>query len=225
MSLAFSLRHLPSNLGDFNMDKINSGDTRLSLPAIVVGALTAFVVNLSLMSLSNALAMVLFHIETGQNISSVGYATTTILAIFRALVAFTIGGYLAGYFSPQGNLFESRLHGFAAFALAGVLTAFYLTTNGAIGFRNVFNTASSYVVPVNGAPSNFNSQTVTTNLAPTRVIFGGIPIRPPSASSILLGVVLSTEGAAVAFWAGGEAYLRRRRRNLKGIAREESRAA
>ncbi|MGZ3696278.1 MAG: hypothetical protein ACXWQO_19975 [Bdellovibrionota bacterium] len=198
------------------MAEKNSTESELSLTAIIVGAATASIFGLTMLSATTGFAVAVFHADSSRNISAAGYATMMILGIIRSFIAFAAGGYVTGYFSPRGSLFESRMHGFAAFALASLVIAFYLASPSSAVLRNVINTTSSYI---ESAPGTL------TAASPPPLISGPMPVRRPSAGTYFLTAVFAMEGAVAAFWAAGEANVRRTRLGLKGIAREQASAA
>lgn len=186
--------------------------SRISMASIVAGAVTGFTVNYALSSINTGIMMTAFHVEHGAPAGAGTFWTATILGILRCLIAFTAGGYVAGYFAPQLTLRESRMHGLVAFFLFGVITAFFMSTPGSITFRQTQNTAMSYIAP--------NTSTIRPNNAP-----GLVPARTPGAGTFYNVAFLTLVSGVAGYAGGGLAYQRRTRRAWNTEREEVSRAA
>lgn len=211
------------------MAEVTTYEPRVSLSAITVGALTAFIVDLAFMLLGTGLFMAMFQLEAGEEIGTLGYIVSAVFLIIGAFVSYAAGGYVAGYFSPQRSVVDSRVHGFASFALAGLLMAFLIGGTAASGAGMFANATTSYLGFTGRAP-------VVTDAARTRPTTANRPttaevreaaadVRRASAGTFITLVVLMIEGTVVSYWAGGEAYLRRARRGVGNITREQARVA
>jgi len=117
-------------------DSPNSSLAGVSWPAIVAGAVAACAITLLLLAFGTGLGLSMVSPWSGSGVSATTFKITTgLYLIVIAMIASSIGGYLAGrlrssWAGVHGDevYFRDTAHGFVAWALASVLGAAVLAT-------------------------------------------------------------------------------------------------
>jgi hypothetical protein len=110
--------------------------TGVSWPSIVAGAVAACAMSLVLLAFGTGLGLSVVSPWSGSGISATSFKITTgLYLIVIAMIASSIGGYLAGRLRagwngvhPNEVYFRDTAHGFIAWALASVLSAAVLAS-------------------------------------------------------------------------------------------------
>lgn len=182
-------------------------DSRINLRAIFVGALASFSVNGIMLLFSTGIATGAVYYGY---LRGFGPVLRPPYFIVQTLMVALVGGYIGGHYSVARNLFDARIHGFAATCLASIVMAFMLAIPGNYlmkSFVNGTQPSARAVIARPGIPG-----------------VPGIAAEPPQARVLLFRSIYMLEGVLVSAWAGGLAYSRQRRDRVE-LTGEETRAA
>src|SRR5688500_15689583 len=113
----------------------NSSVSKVNFAAIALGSIIGLFIVLVFSLAGLGLSLTLFQVEEGESVSTGLLIAGGIAAIIGATVAFYVGGYTAGHFSPQKNSRDAGFHGLAAFALSALIAAFLSGSLAQAGFR------------------------------------------------------------------------------------------
>lgn len=136
----------------------------ISFSAVFAGTLIALLIDGAFMFIAGGIGLFSFRLELGEMPSVLVLGGTAIYLVAAAIIAFSVGGYVAARLGRSEHKWDAGVYGVSSFALATLIASIFIMPTIMLNTSGAFATVG--MMP-NGKPT---SQLIMDQLAQLRIV-------------------------------------------------------